>query len=290
MKASRLARLVGADEVHEWLTFELRGVPGNDRGRQHMTHTGRWTDQEEDKGYWSSVADLESFVETSRAQLAASQIESLSGDMILPATSELRRHQGSIAGAITKVTRVINQVRAATHTFAYQTYYELLFSKRQRSLFEQAREEIDGLLAPAGGEALSKIDSIYRRLDEGDREAVSQAMNTCRRLIDDFADTVYPPQDEPVDLDGREVQVTTSHTQNRINIYFASHVKSHSRRDRIRRSLSDIYDRVSAGVHRDVTIQEARYLFLSTYILLVEILSAGQPTPEPPGEGGADPA
>lgn len=47
---------------------------------------------------------------------------------------------------------------------------------------------------------------------------------------------------------------------------------SSTRRSRLRRRLRDLYERVNAGVHSDVSSQEAEFLFLDTYLLLGEVL------------------
>lgn len=240
-----------------------------------MTTTRRWTDVEQGQGWWWPVSDLESDIETRRQQLEASRVESFSGDYLIPVTSSHRKHQGNLANRIQTLERIVNLVRAHVHKFVSETYYELAFSERQRALFENAREEIDRLLAPTVGDALEKIDSIYRRLDEGDPEAVSQAMSTCRRLIDSFADSVYPARDGTVEVAGQELQVGENHTRNRIDAYVAENIDSTSRRKRLRRLLKDIHDRVNAAVHDDVSFTEARFLFLNTYVMLGEILTLG---------------
>jgi hypothetical protein len=43
-----------------------------------------------------------------------------------------------------------------------------------------------------------------------------------------------------------------------------------NRRDRLRRTLADLYERCSAGTHVEVTLGEARFIFLQTYIPLVK--------------------
>jgi hypothetical protein len=272
MKASRLARLLHDDDAARWLRYELQGVPNDANGREHMTEMRRWTDQSKGTGWWVPISDLASMVETFKSQLAASQIGSLSGDMLIPVTRENRDHQGRIALNIQKLLLVLNGVQSKLHDFAARAYHELVFSEQQRRLFDNARLQIDGLLAPAVGDALSKIDSIYQRLSEGDTEAISQAMVTCRRLIESFANAVFPAQPDPVVIDGNELQVGDQNTLNRIAAFVALHLESKSRRDRIRRTLRDIYSRVSAGVHDGVSLGEARYLFLLTYIVLGEVL------------------
>ncbi|MFI6007164.1 hypothetical protein ACIA98_43880 [Streptomyces sp. NPDC051366] len=41
--------------------------------------------------------------------------------------------------------------------------------------------------------------------------------------------------------------------------------------------MSDLYARCSAGTHSEVTIDEARFVFLQTYIALGEILILSTP-------------
>jgi len=98
-------------------------------------------------------------------------------------------------------------------------------------------------------------------------------MNTCRRLIDAFADAVYPPQDEPIDVNGQRLEVKKSHVLNRIDAFVHRQTESKSRKTRLRQAMRGIYERVSTGVHSDVTASEARFLFLETYAILGEILA-----------------
>lgn len=53
----------------------------------------------------------------------------------------------------------------------------------------------------------------------------------------------------------------------------ATRIKSASRRERINKNLGMLYDRLSAGVHADVTVDEAQALVLNTYLLLGELVS-----------------
>lgn len=110
------------------------------------------------------------------------------------------------------------------------------------------------------------------RLSEGDIEAISQALTTCRRIIDAFADAIFPATDKTVMIDGNEIKLDASKVQNRINAFVNTHCDSKSRTKRIRQNLGNLYDRVSAGVHNDVTPEEARALFLNTYLFLGEVL------------------
>jgi hypothetical protein len=103
-------------------------------------------------------------------------------------------------------------------------------------------------------------------------------MTTCRRLIDAVADHVFPAQDEPYSLGDQGLSVKQNNVLNRINAYLHRAGVTGGRADRLRRSLADIYGRVSKAVHDDIDGHEARYLFLTAYVTLGEVLTLPGPT------------
>jgi hypothetical protein len=118
---------------------------------------------------------------------------------------------------------------------------------------------------------LEKIPAIYERLGAGDPEAVSHALDTCRRIINSFADECYPPQQTPLVVGGSTIQLGPQNCLNRIETYISTRCPSSSRRTRLRKTLQEVYDRVCAGIHADVALDEAKALFLHTYLVLGEI-------------------
>jgi hypothetical protein len=120
--------------------------------------------------------------------------------------------------------------------------------------------------------AFDRLPHAFERLATGDPEAISHALTTCRRVVDSFADAVYPPREGAVCIGEQQIEVGAQHTRNRLRAYVHDRIKRGSRYDRISKTVSSLYSRVSAGVHADVSIGEARALVLQTYLLLGEIL------------------
>jgi hypothetical protein len=276
LKGARLARLVGDDETEAWLHMELYGYSDNDLGRKYMALTGRWINRDSATGDWQGISQIEAQVTAQEGLLASLRLPDLSGDMILLTIRDVQKNQAKAASAIGILAGIRAKVIALLHQFASTRYYELAFSERQAELVEQARRRVDSLLAPLSGNALGKVDSIYQRLGEGEEEAISHALTTCRRLIDSVANAIYPPTDAVIDVGGRTVNLRQQHIQNRLNAYLIDRTPSESRRKKLRRTLSDLYDRVSTGVHTDVSSEEARFLFLNTYLYLGEVLALGE--------------
>lgn len=169
------------------------------------------------------------------------------------------------------LTGVRSRVLHRLHEFVTTTYYELAFSAAAATIFEAFQGDVDRRLAGIAAEALSRFPAISERLAAGEPEAISHAMTTCRRIIDSLADAVYPARDEPLVVEGKEIVLGPANHLNRLNAFVAEHCESSSRRDRLRKTLRELYSRVSAGVHTDVTPGEARALYLQTYVTLGEI-------------------
>lgn len=261
LKASRLARLVGDEEAQEWLSMEMSGYSNSEVGRKYMSLTGRWLDKQADTGFWQGLLEIESQVTVYESKLAVMRLPDVSGEWASIALRETRQDQTATAQAITRLAAIRAKVIASIHRFAVTRYYELAFSEQQAELFEHARLKVDQLLSPLSGNVLSKVDTIYRRLAEDDVEAISQALSTCRRLIDSVADAIYPARYDTLEVNGQLIKLEQPYVQNRLNAYVRERTDSESRRSKFRRTLSDLYARVSAGVHSEVSADEARFLF-----------------------------
>jgi hypothetical protein len=276
LKCSRLARLAGSDEIQEWIGFEIGGYNSSDPiSLLYMTKTGRWTDYEKKEGYWGPLAQQEASVAALNTQLASMKLPNISGDYVGLAINNVMNAQSGTASAISTLAGVTSRVLGLLHDFVSEVYYEREFAALAESTFERYKKDVDALIAVHAGEVLSKLPAVVNRLSERDEEGISQALATCRRILEAFADAIFPPTDSTIELGGNTLKLDASKHQNRINAYVASKTASASRRQKLRQNLSNLFDRVSTGVHKDVTMDEAFSLFLNTYLFLGEVLHLG---------------
>ncbi|WP_439949054.1 hypothetical protein [Bacillus subtilis] len=189
------------------------------------------------------------------------------------ATRNAIENMNNATSTIGKLSGVKTRVVGLLHQFVSDVYYEKTFDKLSESLFESFKKDTDSLISESGSEALSQIPLVMDRLSEGDPEAVSQALNTCRRIIDSFTNVIIPPTDGTYEIDGNKLSLKADKTLNRLNAYIHQNCSSTSRRKKFRQNLANLYDRVSTGVHKDVDIEEAKALFLNTYLVIGEILN-----------------
>ena len=273
LKASRLARWVGSEEIRYWLKLEMQGYnSSNEVSLRYMGITGRWVDREKQRGYWGPLAQQEAAIISEQAKLQAMRVPDTAGDMAFIATKKVIDEMISSTSYISKLSGIKSRVLAKLHEFVSEIYYEKQFDSLSESIFERYKSDVDSLISDSCGEVLEQIPSVMSRLAEGDQEAISQSLTTCRRVIDSFADNIFPPSEETIEIGGNQLSLAANRHQNRINAYIHQRIDSNTRKKRFRQNLANLYDRVSTGVHNEVTVEEARALFLNTYLLIGEIL------------------
>lgn len=272
-KALTLAKVTADDQAITWLSYEMVGYDSSTPlGENFARLTGRW-DGKSDKGYFGPISEIANSVQAMSHTLEVYKAFQPSGDYAMLQQQEKATKVNDWAMAIAPLAAIIPKVKAQLYIFASRVLVEAQFSDTSRTIFERYQVAVDKELASKAAQAFEKLPHVFERLRNGEPEAVSHALTSCRRIIDSFADAVFPARSDPVVVDGQQLDCGAAKTKNRIRAFMAGKIKSSSRRERLNRNLVALYDRVSAGVHADVTIDEAQALVLNTYLLLGEIVS-----------------
>jgi len=274
LKTTRLPRYVGNEEIREWLRYEMQGYQkGTDTFEKYMVKTGRWTNKDERKGYIMPLAQVEGTIVAETEKLKAYRIPDTSSQYAVTVIDNVRSGMSGTSSYISTLSGIKSRVISILHDFATTVYYEKVFDNIAESIFDNYKKAIDLLIAENSGDIIEQIPSVIARLSDGDRESISHALTTCRRIIDSFADHIFPPIDETINVGGKEISLKADKVINRITTYVYNNCKSESRRTKIKQNLENLYKRVSAGVHSDVDTQEARNIFFNVYLILGEILT-----------------
>jgi hypothetical protein len=291
LKAQRLARLHNNKPVQKWLEYEMLGyIDDEEISLLYMDVTGRWIDKANKVGWWGPLAQIEGTFESNKLIMqiiripditysvsSANEFQYISSYDPNSTVDKLVNDAVSTRNILNQLSGIKSKVLALLHTYVSNVYYETIFSGLSESIFESFKNKVDVILADKCKDALDKIPALSDRLSMKNKEAVSQALNTCRRIIDTFADAVFPPSDMPfIVSESNTLDVSKGKIQNRINACIFKNCQSKSRCDKLRHTLKNLYDRVSTGVHNDVSFEEAKSLFLETYIFLGEVLTLSE--------------
>ena len=170
LKASRLARWVGSDEVRYWLKLEMSGYNSTDPvSLKYMGITGRWTDYEKNLGYWGPLAQQEAAIEAEKAKLASLRTPDSSSTYAVVAISNVTNAMTASANFISRLSGIKSRVLGQLHSFVSDIYYEKEFDSLSESIFERYKHDVDSLISEHCGDVLTKIPSLMDRLAAGDR-------------------------------------------------------------------------------------------------------------------------
>jgi len=148
------------------------------------------------------------------------------------------------------------------------------------SIFSQFRKEADEKLETLAPPILEKLTSVYDNLGSENPEDWANAVHSCRRILVDLADVLYPPRDEPIEIGGKPVKVGQEQYINRLVQFVASKTGSKTYRDvvgadlsNIGKRLDSINDAVCKGTHTEITKDEGARYIIHTYLLISDIVA-----------------
>lgn len=181
---------------------------------------------------------------------------------------------------ITHNKSILERIRNRVYDFLSQTEKQILYGQLYSDAFEQNRQYVELRLGQLFPDALSKFVAAFRRSQENDPESWAQALTSCRRLLKDLADFLYPATDEPViGSDGKSRILTDDQVKNRLWQYVFEQLGRSKSGDLLLASIQDLgnridrlYDLTNKGVHADVSDFEVNQCLIQTFILVGDLL------------------
>lgn len=170
---------------------------------------------------------------------------------------------------------VLERVRNRLNRYTSAVLNRLLFEGVPEQVMEATRRKVDAALAKMCPQALEKFAVAYEELAGSSAENWTNACTEARRILTDFADAVFAPQDGLVE--GRKVG--KAEYINRLWAHAKQKISSESNREMALAELSDLGNRIDAvyrlsnkGVHAVVTKDEADRIIVRTYLLIADLL------------------
>ncbi|SMH71666.1 AbiTii domain-containing protein [Candidatus Nitrosotalea okcheonensis] len=179
------------------------------------------------------------------------------------------------------IDRVINGVKNRIHEFLDEIILELEYGKIPEEIFSQIRREVDHKLTTLCPGAIEKLTITYEQLSlDKNPEIYSQVAATCRRVIKDVADVLYPPTtDVSHSENGKPIQLDDTKFKNRILEAMKLSIDSNTEKifissmfSYVDEFLSGIYRYASKGDHAKFNKTDATRCVVYTYLLLGDIL------------------
>lgn len=170
-------------------------------------------------------------------------------------------------------------MKSAIHNYATDTYLAVEFGDVAEDIFEGSRSLVDTFIRSHCPKSAEKLIAINERMADGSEESRSAALTSCRRLLMDVADSVFPAQEEDwIDRKSKNRKVGGEQYKNRLLAYLAelgeskgSYALLESELQHLAARLDVIYEKTCKGVHVDVSLNEARLSVIHTYLFIGEV-------------------
>lgn len=174
----------------------------------------------------------------------------------------------------------INGVRRVASDKATTLYRKLAFSEPRQTTFDYLREEVDDKLMDLNPELAEKLMIAFKSVASENPEEWSHALTTCRRLIEELANELFPASEELVN--GRKLG--QAQYVNRLWAFMGKAIESESNRelakahvDLLGTYLERINKLTNKGVHAALTKLEGVKSVFHTYLMLADILQYLEP-------------
>ena len=301
LKASRLARLLNDFEALRIFEFESSGYPSEPGGiRQDIFDLGKKsgrtfhseaTDSEPSTlmMYRQSIERLEQTLETGTISIQAAQDPNLSissanqYQMVRPPKGNARE-RGSIRIGMVNASQKLASRRTFIYNYATRKYYELKFSGVADDVFGRIRTAVDASIGTTIPDGTRMFSAVYSNLLSENPEDWANAAHGCRRVLQELAGTLFPPQAETRSrsVNGKETEIKlgADHYINRLLAYVEDSSSSNRFTELVGSHLIYMGDRLDAlfgaankGTHAVVTKEEANRCVIYTYMLVGDILS-----------------
>jgi len=293
-KALRLARLRVDAEALEWLKFEFSGYPVSPIGvpprawiigAKSQRHYQEKDKDGKLKSYMrlESIGRIEAEIESAKIQLQISVDPNVSVSSANPyqrVSTPIGNYfeRTGLRSSIVKWTSVLERIKSSIYDYALEVYYELKFGDISEAVFEKARKRVDELLSKICPSAVQELVSAYENLSSSNKSDWSNAANSCRRMLKELADVLFPAKKSVKGKKGHKL--TEEAYKNRLIAFTESKSKSEKFNMVVGSQLSFLVDRLnsiqeasSKGTHRLISKEEAERIVIYTYLLLGDILT-----------------
>ncbi len=304
LKASRIARLLNDFDTEIIMAYEAGGYPielnvipieawrlAGLAGRQFQYKTE--TKEISTRAYTESICQMEEQIATNQVGLGASNDPNIAisssnpHQFVMPPISNTLQRNTLIQQSNTISGRLASR-RTYIHRYVSETYYKLKYSGIADDIFVRTSHRVNATIGTLIPDAVKRFSAVYDYLRSDNPEDWSNAVNSCRRVLVDLADAIFPATKESrikqVNGKTQTIELGKSNHINRIIAFvedssnserFKEVVGSHIKYlgDR----LDSVYKAANKGTHETITHREEsdRYV-IYTYLLVGDVLSLYQ--------------
>lgn len=175
---------------------------------------------------------------------------------------------------------ILEGIKNRVFDFLSQTEKQLMYGQFHADIFEQNRKYVELRLNQVCPDALKELVSALQRANEHTPAARAQALLSCRRLLKDFADALFPPIDKSMTgRDGKVRDLSDEKYINRLWQFISDSTCMTTSDELLQTCIIDLGNRldhlnklINKGVHANVDYFEMNQCMIQTYLIIGDIL------------------
>ncbi len=230
------------------------------------------------------LVEFQSIIDTQSKQFSAAVDSSVPFAGTPYQTVEYQRNnqmeRDAASSAVINAKRWYHAIKGRLYDYILRIHDTLRYGNIIEDNFTRFRMETNIKLNNLCPQAINKFISAYNNMDSDNPEDWANAVHTCRRIIIDLADVLYPPSDSPLIIGQKNIKVGKENYINRLVQFIVSKSGSETYADVVGADLSSIGNRLDAindavckGTHTEITKDEASRYIIHTYLLLSDIVA-----------------
>jgi hypothetical protein len=301
LRLARLSRILGLTEYRKLFEYEVSGYPSTPTGvpreawglaqlagrgfKEKRKEEGKKREKIGEYIYIESIDTLEEQIRSSTSSLNVTKDPDISlatsnphQYLSTPIGNQIERTR--LRADISKATKRLSERKSFMYKFALNKYLELKFSNQVYDFFSSVRHIVDTNLSKLLPEATEKLSSIIDNLKSEKSEDWSNAVHSCRRLLQTIADKLFPPEDTPREKNKKLIQLGSEKYINRLICYVEDNCNSDVFEQVVGSNLAFLGDRLDAifnasqkGSHNIIRERsEAERYVVYTYMTIGDIL------------------
>ena len=311
LKCKKLARLRDDFDALNWFRLELTGYSNRlivaeiddiekeeyaKKSNRLLIKDNKDTEKQETYYYIASVSSLESeiasdtialqnlsppsnFTPAVRKSAYPYQTETVV-EKYQDVLNSIKMQRNNIIERISTNKSLLSRIKDSVYNYVLQINLQLKFENVTESLFQETKQKVDKRLSEICPDAMKKFTAAYNRLEADNPEEWSQAMSSCRNVLKEFADSVFPAQkDKFVKKNGEELVVTHDKYKNRI-LAFIDKQTSGDKNKLLASRMSDLTTRIhslndllSKGTHEGIVKEDVNLCVIETYFYIGSLLN-----------------
>ena len=188
----------------------------------------------------------------------------------------IRMKQGNSGGYYkSHLNTHINYIKKKAHIFTSKLYNEIKFSGTVSNSFDILKNAVDDRLLDLDPKISEQLMLAFKSVSSNNKEEWSQALTSCRRLLEGLADKLLPASEEKVN--GRVLK--QGQYVNRLWAFMDNSIESDSNKalakahvDFLGSWLEKVNRLANKGVHAELNQLEAVKAVFHTYLIIADIL------------------